>query len=137
MKQDDRALHRYIKNTKKYLLISRQNKRIIIVGFLQEVKEFSITTGKCTYEDLVENFGKPCDVAYELIENAGLAENFKKTRFGRLLIRGFLIVLFLLLIGLTCELFSVLSNQEVSVTETIYDDGEKIVSQDGIQYNGR
>lgn len=125
MEPEEKAICRYIRKTKKYMFVTSVDKRGILESFRMELSDFNAVKGGCSYEMLIDNFGQPCDVARELVENAGLEENRKIIRTQRLVMGTAIAGLLLLLSGVTCNLLSVLSHQEVSVTETIYYDGEE------------
>lgn len=117
---------RYLHQVKKYLAVQNKDSRMLVDGLKMELAEFANANPHAAYEAFVEVFGAPDIAARELMENAMIAVDSKTIRQRRIAARLVIAALIFLLFGLTCELVSVLSHQEVAVTETIYYDGEPV-----------
>lgn len=117
---------RYLHQVKKYLVVPKKDSLMLVGGLKMELAEFANANPHSVYETFVEVFGAPDIAARELMENAMIVVNSKTLRQRRIAVRLVIAALIFLLFGLTCELISVLSHQEVAVTETIYYDGEPV-----------
>lgn len=118
--RNGKAAAQYSRRVSRYLALPGNEKRALLEGLRQELLEFEEANSNAAYETIAEAFGEPHAAARELMESAGFTPNPKAARLRRIIILGIIATLASSVIGLTCWLLSVLSNQEVEVTETIY-----------------
>ena len=60
---------KFIKYVKRIIPIHSKDKREFILLLTQRIKEFSDDLERCTYQDIVNEFGTPNEVAGSYIEN--------------------------------------------------------------------
>ena len=69
---------KFIKYVKRIIPIHSKDKREFILLLSQRIKEFSDDLERCTYQDIVNEFGTPNEVAGSYIENMESNELIKK-----------------------------------------------------------
>ena len=74
-----------IKYVKRIIPIHSKDKREFILLLTQRIKEFSDDLERCTYQDIVNEFGTPNEVAGSYIENMESNELIKKLNRKKLL----------------------------------------------------
>ena len=68
---------KFIKYVKRIIPIHSKDKREFILLLTQRIKEFSDDLERCTYQDIVNEFGTPNEVAGSYIENMESNEEVK------------------------------------------------------------
>ncbi len=76
---------KFIKYVKRIIPIHSKDKREFILLLTQRIKEFSDDLERCTYQDIVNEFGTPNEVAGSYIENMESNELIKKLNRKKLL----------------------------------------------------
>ena len=76
---------KFIKYVKRIIPIHSKDKREFILLLSQRIKEFSNDLERCTYQDIVNEFGTPNEVAGSYIENMESNELIKKLNRKKLL----------------------------------------------------
>ena len=82
MNKDSKKFIKYVKRT---IPIHSKDKREFILLLTQRIKEFSDDLERCTYQDIVNEFGTPNEVAGSYIENMESNELIKKLNRKKLL----------------------------------------------------
>ena len=87
---------KFIKYVKRIIPIHSKDKREFILLLSQRIKEFSDDLERCTYQDIVNEFGTPNEVAGSYIENMESNELIKKLNRKKLF-KYFLLTLLILI----------------------------------------
>ena len=82
MNKDSKKIIKYVK---RIIPIHSKDKREFILLLTQRIKEFSDDLERCTYQDIVNEFGTPNEVAGSYIENMESNELIKKLNRKKLL----------------------------------------------------
>lgn len=95
-KKTNKDSKKFIKYVKRIIPIHSKDKREFILLLSQRIKEFSDDLERCTYQDIVNEFGTPNEVAGSYIENMESNELIKKLNRKKLF-QYFLLTLLILI----------------------------------------
>lgn len=97
----NKDVKKYIKYVKKIIPIHSKDKKEFISLLTYRINEFSNELDICTYQDIVNEFGTPNEVAGSYIENLDSDEIIKKLNKKKLFkyISSIILVLIILLWG--------------------------------------
>lgn len=109
----------YRHRLQKHLVMPRLRRLDFLDGITQELQEYRDCHLLCTYEELVNAFGEPEQVARQFIEQSGSGELVRLTKKRRLLWRTALGALSVLAICLITWVVILLNHTEVVVEEEI------------------
>ena len=115
MNTANKDLAQYFKNVKKRLNFPLKQKEQLIKGIENDLQEYEAEHPNCTYDEIVERYGKPEALAENCMSEWGphVIQRMKKRNRIKMILIGVFIACLL------CVLISVLLAQPVRVTETI------------------
>lgn len=110
-------IKKYIKEVEIMLPCNRKNKKIVMGVFLHSIENYLSDYPNSTYDDLVEAFGTPTEMAETLSET--LSENdIKKYKYNKKLMFWIFVILLFLFVIYSIYIFC-FATVPVNVTQTI------------------